>query len=207
MKPNYYAIIPANVRYSNIKPNAKLLYGEITALSNKLGYCFASNTYFADLYGVSKNTVSRWLSDLKKSEFITINIERNSNKQITKRIIGIVKKVDTPIDEKSKDNNTSINTTSNNIYIKEKFISEVNSFEYEDCLKEDFIDYWCEGKKQMRWQKQPTFDISLRLKRWAKNSKKFNKGTKGTSKIEMHLQSQKKAEELLKKYHNDKGIK
>ena len=169
MKPNYYAIIPANVRYSNIKPNAKLLYGEITALSNKLGYCFASNTYFADLYGVSKNTVSRWLSDLKKSEFITINIERNSNKQITKRIIGIVKKVDTPIDEKSKDNNTSINTTSNNIYIKEKFISEVNSFEYEDCLKEEFIDYWCEGKKQMRWQKQPTFDISLRLKRWAKN--------------------------------------
>jgi len=198
MKPNYYAIIPANVRYSNIKPNAKLLYGEITALSNKLGYCFASNTYFADLYGVSKNTVSRWLSDLKKSEFITINIERNSNKQITKRIIGIVKKVDTPIDEKSKDNNTSINTTSNNIYIKEKFISEVNSFEYEDCLKEDFIDYWCEGKKQMRWQKQPTFDISLRLKRWAKNSKKFNKGTKGTSKIESQINEYLKGKELLK---------
>ena len=202
MKPNYYAIIPANVRYSNIKPNAKLLYGEITALSNKLGYCFASNTYFADLYGVSKNTVSRWLSDLKKSEFITINIERNSNKQITKRIIGIVKKVDTPIDEKSKDNNTSINTTSNNIYIKEKFISEVNSFEYEDCLKEDFIDYWCEGqnsegKKQMRWQKQPTFDISLRLKRWAKNSKKFNKGTKGTSKIDSQLNEYLKGKELL----------
>jgi len=198
MKPNYYAIIPANVRYSNIKPNAKLLYGEITALSNKLGYCFASNTYFADLYGVSKNTVSRWLSDLKKSEFITINIERNSNKQITKRIIGIVKKVDTPIDEKSKDNNTSINTTSNNIYIKEKFISEVNSFEYEDCLKEEFIDYWCEGKKQMRWQKQPTFDISLRLKRWAKNSKKFNKGTKGTSKIDSQLNEYLKGKELLK---------
>jgi len=198
MKPNYYAIIPANVRYSNIKPNAKLLYGEITALSNKLGYCFASNTYFADLYGVSKNTVSRWLSDLKKSEFITINIERNSNKQITKRIIGIVKKVDTPIDEKSKDNNTSINTTSNNIYIKEKFISEVNSFEYEDCLKEEFIDYWCEGKKQMRWQKQPTFDISLRLKRWAKNSKKFNKGTKGTSKIESQINEYLKGKELLK---------
>jgi len=203
MKPNYYAIIPANVRYSNIKPNAKLLYGEITALSNKLGYCFASNTYFADLYGVSKNTVSRWLSDLKKSEFITINIERNSNKQITKRIIGIVKKVDTPIDEKSKDNNTSINTTSNNIYIKEKFISEVNSFEYEDCLKEDFIDYWCEGqnsegKKQMRWQKQPTFDISLRLKRWAKNSKKFNKGTKGTSKIDSQINEYLKGKELLK---------
>ena len=64
MKPNYYAIIPANVRYSNLKPNAKLLYAEITALSNKLGYCYARNGYFAELYGVNKNTVSRWISDL-----------------------------------------------------------------------------------------------------------------------------------------------
>ena len=95
-----------------------------------------------------------------------------------------------------------------NISIKEKFISEVNSFEYEDGLKEEFIDYWCEGKKQMRWQKQPTFDISLRLKRWKKNQKNWNGSKKATmSKIDMHLQSQKKAEELLKKYHNDKGIK
>ena len=39
-------------------------------------------------------------------------------------------------------------------------------------LKIDFIEYWCEGKKKMRWQKQPTFDISLRLKRWQKNQKK-----------------------------------
>jgi|15BtaG_2_1085339.scaffolds.fasta_scaffold56685_1 hypothetical protein len=95
-----------------------------------------------------------------------------------------------------------------NISIKEKFISEVNSFEYKDCLKEEFIDYWCEGKKRMRWQKQPTFDISLRLKRWKKNQKNWNGSKKATmSKIDMHLQSQKKAEELLKKYHNDKGTK
>jgi len=50
----------------------------------------------------------------------------------------------------------------------------------------------------MRWQKQPTFDISLRLKRWAKNSKKFNKGTKGTSKIDSQLKEYLKAKELLK---------
>ena len=56
--PNYYAIIPAGVRYSAIKPNAKLLYGEITALANKKGYCFATNKYFAELYSVNKNTIS-----------------------------------------------------------------------------------------------------------------------------------------------------
>ena len=82
-----------------------------------------------------------------------------------------------------------------NISIKEKFISEVNSFEYEDCLKEEFVEYWCEGKNKMRWQKQPTFDISLRLKRWAKNQKKWNKGT---SKIDSQINEYIKGKELLK---------
>ena len=195
-KPNYYAIIPADVRYSNLKPNAKLLYGEITALSNKTGYCFASNTYFAELYNVSKNTVSRWISDLKKLGFITIQIERNSNKEITKRIIGIAQKVDTPIDEKVKGNITSINTTSNNIYIKEKFFSEVMTFDYPKDMLEDFINYWTEGKKKMRYQKQSTFEIKLRLLRWQKNQKQWSK-PKGMSKLDAQINSWQEAKKLL----------
>ena len=112
-KPNYYAIIPAEVRYSNLKPNAKLLYGEITALSGKLGYCYATNNYFAELYDVSKNTVSRWISDLNKLGFINIKVERNENKQVIKRKIGIIQKDNSPIYKMSKENITSINNTSN----------------------------------------------------------------------------------------------
>jgi len=200
--PNYYAIIPANVRYADLKPNAKLLYGEITALSNKHGFCFASNKYFAELYKVNKNTISSWISDLKNYGFITVKIERNVNNQITKRCIGILKKMDNPIHEKLKYNNTSINTTSNNIYIKEKFLNDVMLFDYPEEMKLDFINYWTEKSSdrlnaKMRYQKQATFDVKLRLDRWAKNSAKWNTKKAGTSKLDAQIDEWQKAKSLL----------
>ena len=37
---SYYAVMTAEVRYDKeLCPNAKLLYAEITALSNTKGYC------------------------------------------------------------------------------------------------------------------------------------------------------------------------
>jgi hypothetical protein len=201
--PNYYAIIPANVRYADLKPNAKLLYGEITALSNKHGFCFASNKYFAELYKVNKNTISSWISDLKNYGFVTVKIERNVDNQITKRCIGILKKMDNPIHEKLKYNNTSINTTSNNISIKEKFENLVMFFDYPKEMKLDFINYWTEkssdrSNAKMRYQKQATFDVKLRLDRWAKNSAKWDKPKKaGTSKLDAQIDEWQKAKSLL----------
>ena len=66
-KSNYYSIIPATVRYdNNLKPAEKLLYGEITALSNKLGYCYANNRYFAELYNVTIGTVRIYYYSYRK---------------------------------------------------------------------------------------------------------------------------------------------
>jgi len=78
-KPNYYGILPAHVRYAKIKPMAKIMYTEITALSNKHGYCHASNAYFADLYEVHKNTVSLWINELEKNGFVKIKITKLEN--------------------------------------------------------------------------------------------------------------------------------
>lgn len=90
-KSNYYAIIPATVRYSKeLKANEKLLYGEITSLSNKNGYCYAQNRYFANLYNVSIETVSRWLSHLQKLGFIQVVVKRNETKEVVARYIYIV---------------------------------------------------------------------------------------------------------------------
>ena len=73
--PGYYAIIPATVRYSkSLSPNAKLLYGEITALCNQEGYCWASNSYFAKLYDVQRSSVSNWIKSLSDAGFISIEL-------------------------------------------------------------------------------------------------------------------------------------
>lgn len=61
-RPTFYAVIPAHVRYANISAHAKLLYGELTALTEKEGFCWASNGYLAKLYDAGSRSVSRWVS-------------------------------------------------------------------------------------------------------------------------------------------------
>ena len=89
-KPAYYAVIPSSVRYcEELKFAERLLYGEITALTGKEGYCFATNKYFSDLYGVIPGTISRWISHLERLGFIKVDIIKNEKQQIIERRIYI----------------------------------------------------------------------------------------------------------------------
>ena len=122
---SYYAVIPANVRYDNdLSANAKLLYGEITCLCNKEGYCWASNGYFAKLYNVSKVTVSRWITQLKEKGYIHLGFKVKDESTVEQvRTISIVntpyqkcygglnKNDKPPLNKNDKDNNTSTNIT------------------------------------------------------------------------------------------------
>ncbi len=88
---SYYSIIPATVRYdTNLKAAEKLIYGEITSLANRLGYCFAQNRYFANLYKVSIHTVSQWISHLEKQGYIHAQLIKNSRNEVKERRIYIV---------------------------------------------------------------------------------------------------------------------
>ena len=70
-QPGFYSIVPAPVRYDErLKGSEKLLFSEIVALCNESNYCTASNGYFAKLYKVDKSTVSRWISHLKKLNYV-----------------------------------------------------------------------------------------------------------------------------------------
>ena len=91
MFKSYFAIIPANVRYDKrLTANAKLLYGEITALCNEKGFCWARNSYFAELYGVDKKTVSRWISELIEYGYIFSEIKyADKSKEIKARFLKL----------------------------------------------------------------------------------------------------------------------
>ncbi len=85
--PNYYAIIPASVRYNKeLSFLEKFIYCELTALSNVDGYTFASNKYFADLYDKDQKTISRALSRLEELGYISIEYDKVGAK-VTKRRI------------------------------------------------------------------------------------------------------------------------
>lgn len=127
-KPSYYSIITADVRYDErLKPNEKLLYSEITALSNKYGYCTATNSYFSKLYRADKSTVSRWVSHLEKCGYVQVEQTRNGKRIVqrkiypvatpllTKKSIPYAQKDQYPIDKKVKGNITRVNTTSMNM--------------------------------------------------------------------------------------------
>ena len=163
-EPGYVAIIPADVRYDKeLKPNEKLLFGEISALADRKGYCWASNRYFADLYEVAVETVSRWISHLVEKGYITtkiifledgktikerrisINFFRNDDddEPIDEKIKGIDQKIKQPIDQKIKhpiDQKIKENITSNEltrVNVKENRIKEKSESETDSVPESD----------------------------------------------------------------------
>jgi hypothetical protein len=198
-QPGYYAVIPASVRYDGrLCANAKLLFAEISALTNKAGFCWAANSYFARLYDVSITSISKWVSQLLAAGHITVEmIYEEGSKEIQCRkisivkpagvlnndLIGIKQKLNTPMKEKLKggikqkfkDNNTSSNTTS----INKKAMKPAASFDKKEQLVDDFykpaVDVWF--KHHPDWQFEPKDGAGIKavikkLKTWQQGGEK-----------------------------------
>lgn len=142
----YYSVIPATILYNKeLKANEKLLYAIITSLACKEGYCFATNKYLAEKLGVNPKTISSWISDLNKRNFIIVKVIRNENKQIIQRKIYIndvpyplnsgyqyQSKNGQTIYQKVEDNNKR-NNIKNNTKVQKKSISNyTNHREYSE---------------------------------------------------------------------------
>lgn len=155
----YFAVIPATVLFNNsLKPNEKLLYALITALSNKEGYCFASNKYLGEKLGVDPKTITSWLADLRKYNYIMVDIIRNENKEIIQRKIyphdvpyplnnvypSPSKSVE-PTHQKSEENNINNKNININTHTvsKEKFLNNVYLYDFE---YKELIDNYGENR-------------------------------------------------------------
>lgn len=83
-----FVLIPAAVLDDRrIKAAEKIFFAEIMALSNNTGYCYATNTYFRTLYGVSVTTLQGWLANLKTCGYIKIDVIRNPDNSVKERRI------------------------------------------------------------------------------------------------------------------------
>lgn len=109
---NYYAIIPANIRYDReLNDKAKLLYAEITSLTNQEGYCWATNGYFADLYGIRPETVSRLIKQLVDKKYLFSKIMyKEGSKKIEERRLYVTNPVNNLKEGREKPIDGSINT-------------------------------------------------------------------------------------------------
>ena len=196
-KPNYYAIIPAEVRYSKkITPNAKLLYAEITALCNMNGKCTASTEYFCRLYEVSRVSIQKWLKSLEENNYIKrVNIYKQGSKEILTRVITLV---NMPSKQKLTDNininitNTNLTDSNKKERFKKPIIDEVKNY----CIlrnnnidAEAFIDFyesknWMVGKNKMKdwkacvrtWERRehkntPTSKLDAQISAWEEAKK------------------------------------
>jgi len=202
-KPNYYAILTAEVRYSKaLTPNAKLLYAELTALCNMNGKCTASTEYFCRLYEVSRVSIQKWLKNLEENNHIKrVNIYKQGSKEILTRVITLV---NTPSKEKLTDN-TNINITNTNLtdsnkkaFFKKPTLDEVKNYcilRKNNIEAEAFIDFYESKGWQIGKEKMKSWKACVRT--W--ENRDNNLKTKGMSKIHQHLQKNINVKEKLLK--------
>jgi len=80
----YFALIPSNVLCNKkVSDASKVLYGVILGLSNKHGYCYASNDYLALDRDVSLATLKRYLKELRDNKLIIVEINSKNVRRIT----------------------------------------------------------------------------------------------------------------------------
>lgn len=171
-QPNYWSVIPAEVRYDkDLSPRAIILYSEISALTQKTGVCWATNKYFAELYGVSDRAVKDWIKQLVEKGYIISKIQRNpETKEVIKRNLFITNArlnvggenniptpsedfFPTPSEENFPKNNTSIsNNTSKDIKENISISKDIDIKRKSEICKQ-VIDY-LNAKTQSRYKWQ-----------------------------------------------------
>ena len=74
----FWSVIPATVLDDMQLPaNAKILYGFLSSLMQREGYCWPSNAQLAEAMHCSEDVITRWIAALGKAGHIKITVEPN----------------------------------------------------------------------------------------------------------------------------------
>lgn len=74
----FWSVIPATVLDDMQLPaNAKILYGFLSSLMQREGYCWPSNAQLAEAMHCSEDVITRWIAALGKAGHIKIMVEPN----------------------------------------------------------------------------------------------------------------------------------
>jgi hypothetical protein len=145
--------------------------------------------------GIDGSTIYKWMQKFANPDFDMVKIQSNSQYSIIsicnwqtyqylngKRVTtkeqpsnNQVTAEEQPSNTNNKDNN------GNNVELRSaSFVSEVYTYQnqYSPELLKAFSNYWTEKNKsgtKMRFEIQPTFEISKRLATWASKDKQFSK--------------------------------
>ena len=91
----HYIRIPESIFWDkSISPFSKCLYGYIELFTIKKGYCYASNEYISNCFGLSKRIITRLLKELKDKEYIRIEYSKEHFRKIYTNINIYSKKID-----------------------------------------------------------------------------------------------------------------
>lgn len=140
-----YSVIPTRILFNeNLKPNVKLLYGAITSLACKEGYCYASNNYLGEKFKVDPKTISSWIKELRELNYIVVEIIRNDKKEVIQRRIYIndapytlnnrypsTLNNDYPIHKIMEENNIRTNNIITHTQQKKTYLNNVYLYEHE----------------------------------------------------------------------------
>tara|TARA_R100001463_G_scaffold8115_1_gene25326 strand:+ start:252 stop:842 length:591 start_codon:yes stop_codon:yes gene_type:complete len=146
---------------ANTTPN--IVYGRKV----DVGQFITGRVSAAEELHLKPSTVYKRMQVLKKQGYIDINSNTKNS------LVTVVKFRSYQVEAKKPKRDLAKAT--------KRFKDEVYNYDYKVEILNAFVDYWTEpnrSKTKLRYELQKTFDVSRRLKTWAKNEKQFNKSEK-----------------------------
>lgn len=125
---NYFVVIPHPIlRDKNLSDVDKLVYGEISALTNKEGYCFASNKYIGEVLNKSAMTARRSIYKLRELGYLYVENSDTEGENTQRKIYLDMQKMNRGMFKNEHPPRSKMNTIDNKLDNKVDKLAEPKS--------------------------------------------------------------------------------